>query len=177
MGTLRLLRHGPLVFWLVALLALSSAFAVALRSDQEPIPALAASTAWADVESWRASLTQLPLLAAGGEVVDFARSLQSVAVANAESARAAGFVDLAAAWMYAAQASDRLARAAPRGQSSLQAAIRELGLAGDRLLLVASGGKWIEASLPSELDLVAPIVEGVNDVGAVVVEDDGRLRE
>lgn len=177
MDTLRLLRHGPLVFWLAAVLTFSSVFAVALRSDQEPNPAIAASTVWTDVESWRASLTQLPLLAAGGEVVDFARSLQSVAAANAESARAAGSVDLAAAWVYAAQASDRLARAEPDGQPAVQAAIREIGLAGDRLLLVASGGKWIEAPLPSELDLVAPAVEDVDDAGAVVVEDDERLRE
>jgi len=177
MDTLRLLRHGPLVFWLAAVLMFFSVFAVALRSDRDATPALAASTAWTDVESWRASLVQLPLLAAGGEVVDFARSLQSVAVANAESARAAGSVDLAAAWVEAAQAADRLARAEPDGQPAVQAAIREIGLVGDRLLLVASGGEWVEAPLPSELDLVAPTVEGVDDTGTVVEDDDGRLRE
>lgn len=176
MDTLRLLRHGPLVFWFAAVLMFSSVFAVALRSDPDPTPALATSTTWADVESWRASLAQLPLLAAGGEVVDFARSLQSAAAANAESARTAGSLDLAAAWVYAAQASDRLARAEPDGQAAVQAAIREIGLAGDRLLLIASGGEWIEAPLPSELDLVAPTVEAADDT-ITVVEDDDRLRE
>lgn len=176
MNTFRLLRHGPLVFWLAAVLTFSSVFAVALRSDRDPTSALATSATWTDVESWRASLAQLPLLAAGGEVADFARSLQSVAAANTESARTAGSVDLAAAWAYAAQASDRLARAEPDGQAAVQAAIREVGLAGDRLLLVASGGKWIEAPLPGELDLVAPTVE-TPDGTETVVEDDDRLRE
>lgn len=168
MNVLRILRHGPLVFWLVVVLSFVSIFSISLRSGQAPAPAAAAPTSWDDVQSWRASLAQLPLLAAGGKVATFARSLQAIAAANAASAEDSGSVDLAAAWVYAAQSSGRLARAEPAGQPAIQAAVRDMGLAGDRLLLTVSGGKWVEASLPKKLDLNAPSLEDV---------DGGRLHD
>jgi len=155
MNSLRLLRHGPLVFWILVLAAIVSLFATAIDKGagightQAP-PRI---DTWSQVEQWRTSLMQLPLLAAGGEVAVFGRSLQDVASKNAEEADSLGLSNLSAAWESAASAAEDLVQAESTGQEAIQAAIRKLGLAGDRLAFAAGGVAWVEGDLPSELVL------------------------
>lgn len=156
MGILRVLRHGPLVFWLAAVAALGSV-TVAGLSRGDSLALVSADSAvdqWSDVDSWRASLSQLPLLASSGEVSGFARSLASAADKNAKIASSAGDAPLAAAWENAATAARRLAAAEPNGQESIQAAVRGVALAGDRLAAAVSGSGWVPAELPGSLDLL-----------------------
>jgi len=155
MNALRLLRHGPLVFWILVLAAIVPLFATAIDKGtgightQAP-PRV---DTWSQVEQWRTSLMQLPLLAAGGEVAVFGRSLQDVASRNAEETGSLGLSNLSTAWESAARAAEDLVQAEPAGQEAIQAAIRKLGLAGDRLVFAAGGEDWVEGDLPSELGL------------------------
>lgn len=162
MNLLRIFRHGPLLFWCAATLALGSVLSLGL-SRGEPFTAsetLAADSVWSDVESWRASLAQLPLLASSGEVSGFAKTLASVAMENAKEATSAGETDLAEAWSSAAEAANRLADSEGLDQDHIQAAVRAVSLAGDRLAAVASGSSWIPANLPESLDIHGPSETG-----------------
>jgi hypothetical protein len=162
MSLLRILRHGPLVFWTVVALTLFSVSAVGL-SRGEPFqksPRAAADT-WSEVDSWRASLSKLPLLASSGEVSSFAKLLKERAETNAKAAELSGDRQLAEAWSNAAASAQNLAVSESYGQERIQAAIREVSIAGDRLAAAVSGLTWIPAELPETLDLGPVNQDGV----------------
>lgn len=155
MSLLRILRHGPLMFWTVVALTLVSVSAVGL-SRGEPFqksPRADAADAWSEVDSWRASLSQLPLLASSGEVSSFAKLLKERAETNAKAAELSGDRQLAEAWSNAATSAQNLVVSESYGQERIQAAIREVSIAGDHLAAAVSGLTWIPAELPETLDL------------------------
>jgi hypothetical protein len=156
MGILRVLRHGPLIFWVAVVLALGSVSIAGLTNGDSLARASTDSEfdQWSAVESWRASLSQLPLLASSGEVSGFANSLASAADRNAKLSTSSGNLPMASAWKNAASSARRLTEAEQNGQESIQAAVREVGLAGDRLASVASGSSWVPADLPKSLNLL-----------------------
>lgn len=155
MHVLKIFRHGPLLFWSAVSVLFSSVLLLGLDVTDVPNqdPVRSATATWSEVESWRSSLAQLPLLAASGEVSEFARSLASSARDNAATATRSGDDVLASAWVAAAAAAERLAESESEGQGAIQAATRGVGLAGDRLLAAAQGLEWVEAVLPTEIDL------------------------
>lgn len=164
MNSLRIFRHGPLLFWISVVLALSMVVGLSWSNDSKTAsPRYDADQAWLDVESWRSSLLQLPLVAAGGEVSGFGMLLSETATSHAQEARAAGANDFAAAWDSAADAARQLVKAEDGGQGEIQAAMRALGVSGDRLSALASGSGWIEADLPKELQLLDPQLESQDD--------------
>lgn len=157
MNLLRILRHGPLLFWVSSVLVLFATLGLAWSNGTETASAeYTSDQAWLDVETWRSSLVQLPLVASGGEVSGFGKALYETATDNAQEARSAGADDYAAAWDAAARAAEQLAKAEDGGQGEIQAAIRALGISGDRLAALASGSGWIESDLPKELQLLDP---------------------
>jgi hypothetical protein len=156
MNLLRVFRHGPLVFWSAALLLLGS---VSIYSLTNKMPSETSTqyenSAWTEVETWRLSLSQLPLLVNGGDIDGFASKLEEKALYNADKSTDSGMTSLALAWKDAALSASSLKKADESDSGSLQAAIRRVGLSGDRLLAVVSGSDWIPATAPSRLDIVS----------------------
>lgn len=155
MNFLRLFRHGPMVFWLATAIVTASLSIAALQvgTNTPPPPTLSDGTAWDQVAGWRSSLAQLPLAAAGGEVSSLGTELATSAERYAEEASEAGRAELAAAWSAAYEAADELASTAAEDAGQLQASIRRVGLAGDRLLATVSGVAWVPADLPPSIPI------------------------
>jgi hypothetical protein len=149
---LRHLRHGPLLFWIAAVVAMGSICVAALGrstpSPSTPVAALSPAAELTAVDGWRASLAQLPVTIAGGSHQSFARDLAAVALAAAERT---GDPELAAAWQDAARAATALAAAEPDDVDTLYAQMHGVALAGDRLAVTASGGTWIAAPRPESI--------------------------
>lgn len=159
MKAFRYLSHGPLLFWMIVSASLTSITVYAWASggknpDGDAVQQeVSQSDAWGSVEGWRASLSQLPVAVAAGEVKPLAQELARVASSNAESAGISGRDDLATAWTAAAAASNTLAKADPANPDELWAAAHAVSLSADRLAAVVNGLDWVIAPSPSRLPI------------------------
>jgi hypothetical protein len=157
--SLRYLSHGPLLFWIAVSATLSSItmYAMASGSRQPDLSAavqeMDQSDAWSSVEGWRASLSQLPVAVAAGDVSTLAKELARSASTNADAAERAGRTELAAAWKAAAEASDTLAKADAANPDELWAASHAVSLSSDRLAAVVNGLDWVVAPSPKQLPI------------------------
>jgi hypothetical protein len=143
MAILRHLRHGPLLFWAAAVIALATVSAAAASyTPARTAPVSAAPTA-IDVERWRNTATQLPLAASQGTTKAVATALAEAATGHAQAAEASRDADLAAAWQYAATAATELVDTDPTNRDALFAAVRAVGLAGDALVAALNGTPWL----------------------------------
>jgi len=145
MSALRYFRHGPLLFWCATTFAIATTTYVATQTAAGPPPVVAttAASTWSDVESWRASLIQVPIAATTGDVAQLGDELAAVAESNADAAADSGLVDLESAWRNAATSARLLAATDPTDATALAVSVRALGVSGDALAAVAAGSPWV----------------------------------
>lgn len=142
MQLLRILRHGPLVFWIVVSAALVGTLYAASSSVVGDRPAVSSPAAdQRAVEAWRAQLIALPNAAALDMVADLAAGLAQTAVTNATAVRTSN-PTLAAAWDHAAATARQLGRVDTADDTAVFDAIRAVGLAGDALAAALDGIAW-----------------------------------
>jgi hypothetical protein len=144
MSALRVLRHGPLLFWLAAVAGLSFVVLYAVQvgdSPQTPSVAAARSDASAGaVDSFRAELSALPKVVAYGDVGVFATALAERAEQESARSTSSNLNELASGWDSVAAAARSLASVDVDDADALGAAVGSLTTASDRLVVIVGGG-------------------------------------